>query len=131
MKAAILERSRRPAVWPSRALRGQRVALPLLPTLRALFALISLIVLALAVYLIWTWYKGDLIVGPQGTVYKARDEWRLWVGLGLLAWSFLGRLIVPLLLARTDSAGGERGAIEWGCATLEPVIDWDESDARN
>jgi pimeloyl-ACP methyl ester carboxylesterase len=109
-----------------------------LPILRALFALISLIVLALAVYLLWTWYKGDLNVDPQGTVYKARDEWRLWVGLGLLAWSFLGRLIVPLLLARTDSdplrleegsaqmlkssSGAELHVETFGPATGQPII---------
>jgi pimeloyl-ACP methyl ester carboxylesterase len=112
--------------------------LPLLPILRALFALASLVVLALAGYLLWTWYQGDLVRDAAGVVHRVRDEWRLWVGAALLAWSFLGRFIVPLLIARADndpmrlergdarlldSPSGAKLHVEtYGPATAQPII---------
>jgi pimeloyl-ACP methyl ester carboxylesterase len=69
--------------------------------LRALFALLSLIILAAAGYLLWSWYHGDLIRDADG-VLRHRDSWRLWTGLALFAWSFLGRSLVLPLLARRD-----------------------------
>jgi pimeloyl-ACP methyl ester carboxylesterase len=115
-----------------------RVALPLLSILRALFALASLVVLALAGYLLWTWYQGDLVGDADGVVHRVRDEWRFWIGAALLGWSFLGRFIVPLLIARADkdpmrlergdgqrldSPSGAKLHVEvYGPATAQPII---------
>jgi pimeloyl-ACP methyl ester carboxylesterase len=72
--------------------------------LRALFTLISLAILSLSVYLIWTGYQradeGDPGLDPA--IAGEGDTTRLWIGYGLLALSFLGRWIWPLLLARGD-----------------------------
>lgn len=76
--------------------------MPLLSILRAIFALVSLIVLAFAGYLFWTWYHGDLVRDAHGVVHQVRENWRLWTGSALLAWSFLGRFVMPSLLARPD-----------------------------
>jgi hypothetical protein len=73
-----------------------------LSIVRALFTLLSLIVLGAAAYLLWTWYKGDLVRDAYGVLRRDREEWRLWTGAGLLAWSFLGRFVVLPLLARRD-----------------------------
>jgi pimeloyl-ACP methyl ester carboxylesterase len=71
--------------------------------LRPLFALLSLIILALAAYLLWSWYQGEPVRYPDGVVLHAREDWQLWLGLALLGWSFIGRLAVLWLLARPDS----------------------------
>jgi pimeloyl-ACP methyl ester carboxylesterase len=76
--------------------------MPALTILRALFALASLIVLVLAAYLLWSWYDGDVVRAADGTVRRVREDWRLWTGAPLLAWSFLGRLLVLPLLAKRD-----------------------------
>lgn len=76
----------------------------LLGPLRALFSLISLALLWAAVYLIWTGYqRADTDdAGLDPALAGDGDETRLWIGWGLLALSFLGRFIWPLLLARGD-----------------------------
>jgi len=78
--------------------------MPLVPVLKIVFALISLMVLALAGWLIWSWWDGRLEPAPdgQGLIF-VREGWRLWTGLALLAWSFFGRLLVTPLLARGDT----------------------------
>jgi len=78
--------------------------MPLLPLLKIVFALLSLLILAAAGYLVWTWWDGYLIPAAdgQGLVF-VRDGWRLWTGLGLFAWSLLGRVVVTPLLARGDT----------------------------
>lgn len=80
--------------------------MPLLLILRLLFSVLSLIILAVAGYLVWSWWNGDVFVDLDGVERRIRDEeWRLWLGLGLLAWSFLGRLLVlPLIAHRDDPA---------------------------
>jgi pimeloyl-ACP methyl ester carboxylesterase len=65
--------------------------------------LLSLTILAAAGYLLWSWYDGQLVRTVAGELIRERDQWRLWTGLGLLAWSFLGFRLVPLLLARRDT----------------------------
>ncbi|MBW8882168.1 MAG: alpha/beta hydrolase, partial [Asticcacaulis sp.] len=74
--------------------------MPLLAIIRFFTSLLSLAILAAAGYLLWSWYDGDLVRDAMGAVYRQRDDWRRWTGLGLLAWSFLGGRILPLLLAR-------------------------------
>jgi len=75
----------------------------LLSVVRAVFALLSLLILAAAAYLLWTWYQGDWVRDADGVLRRVRHDWQLWVGGALLAWSFLGRSVVLLLLARRDT----------------------------
>ncbi|QTC90269.1 alpha/beta fold hydrolase [Brevundimonas goettingensis] len=78
--------------------------MPLVPVLKTVFGLISLLVLALAGWLIWSWWGGRLAPAGDGRgLIFVRDDWRLWTGLGLLTWSFLGRLPATLFLARGDT----------------------------
>lgn len=69
---------------------------------RFMATLLSLVVLAAAGYALWSWYEGDIARDANGALYRVRDDWRLWTGLGLLAWSFLGRVAVAPFLARRD-----------------------------
>lgn len=71
--------------------------------LRPIFAIISLLILVAAVYLLWTWYRGEIVTVPDGRAGFHRDAWRLWSGAPLMAWSFLGRPLFLLLLARKDA----------------------------
>lgn len=64
--------------------------------------LISLAILAAAAYALWSWYDGYLVRDTLGVLHLERAPWRLWTGVGLLAWSFLGGRVLPLLLARPD-----------------------------
>ena len=84
----------------------------ILHLLRRLFGVISLAVLALGVYLVWTGYQradvGDPGLDPS--IAGDGDETRLWIGWGLLALSFLGKFLWPLVLAR----GGKGPAFERG-----------------
>jgi pimeloyl-ACP methyl ester carboxylesterase len=70
--------------------------------LRQFFALLSLLILAAAAYFLWTWYQRDWLRGADGVLLHIRHDWMLWTGGGLLAWSFVGRSILRLLLARAD-----------------------------
>jgi pimeloyl-ACP methyl ester carboxylesterase len=78
--------------------------MPLIAFARFCLSLVSLVLLGVCAYLLWSWYQGDLVRDADGVVYRVREDWRLWVGLGLVAWSFLGKLIVTPLLARPDKA---------------------------
>jgi pimeloyl-ACP methyl ester carboxylesterase len=69
---------------------------------RLFTTLLSLAILASAAYFLWSWYSGDLVQDAAGRLYRQRDDWRLWLGLGLAAWSFLGRFVVLALAARGD-----------------------------
>lgn len=82
-------------------------------SLARLFGVIlSLAILAAAGYLLWSWQAGELVRDASGAVYRHRDDWRLWTGLALLAWSFLGALVTPMLVARPDrrKTKAERGS---------------------
>lgn len=76
--------------------------MPLLSIFRFLTTLLSLAILAAAGYLLWSWQQGDLVRDAAGALHRERDDWRLWTGLGLLAWSFLGRSLMVTLLAKRD-----------------------------
>ncbi|SFV37341.1 Pimeloyl-ACP methyl ester carboxylesterase [Devosia crocina] len=77
--------------------------MPLFFPVRVLTTLVSLLLLAATVYLLWSWYDGHLLVErADGDVEPLREDWRLWTGLLLLGFSFLGRLVVVPLLARPD-----------------------------
>jgi len=77
--------------------------MPLLGIVRFFTTLLSLAILAAAGYLLWSWYDGQLVRTAAGELFRERDDWRLWTGLGLLAWSFLGSRLVPLLMAKRDT----------------------------
>ena len=73
--------------------------------------LFSLALLGSGGYLVWSWFEGRVVADPDGTLQRLREDWRLWAALALLGWSSLGRMFVPLLLARadTDPTRPERG----------------------
>lgn len=85
--------------------------MPLLAIIRFFTTLLSLAIIAVAGYLLWSWYDGDLIRDAAGALHREREGWRVWTGLGLLAWSLVGRSILPLLLAKRDTrpTRAERG----------------------
>ncbi|RAK50924.1 alpha/beta fold hydrolase [Phenylobacterium deserti] len=74
----------------------------LLSIIRFFTTLLSLAILGTAAYLLWSWQDGALVRDATGDLVRVRDDWRLWTGLGLLAWSFLGRWLMAPLLARKD-----------------------------
>lgn len=87
--------------------------MPLLFVLRLIFGLLSWAILGAAGYLMWSWWHGDVMVDADGLARRVRDEdWRLWVGAALLAWSFLGKWIIVPLVAKPDQrrTRPERGA---------------------
>jgi pimeloyl-ACP methyl ester carboxylesterase len=74
-------------------------------------SLLSLVVLAATGYLLWSWYEGEWVRDASGVLVRVRDDWRLWTSLGLLGWSFLGRVVMVPLLAKSDTrrSKAERG----------------------
>ncbi|MEG3178915.1 hypothetical protein U1872_22035 [Sphingomonas sp. RB3P16] len=70
--------------------------------LRQFFALLLLLALAEAAYMLWTWYQGNWLHEADGALVHIRCYWMLWTGAGLLAWSFVNRSILRLLLACAD-----------------------------
>jgi pimeloyl-ACP methyl ester carboxylesterase len=76
--------------------------MPLLSLIRFFGILISLIILGVTAYLLWTWYTGETFVDTNGNVVRYREDWRLWVGIGLLLWSFAGKFVIAPLLAGAD-----------------------------
>ena len=94
--------------------------MPLFALARLLTSLLSWVFLAVAVYLLATWYRGDEVITAAGDILKVRDDWRLWTGLGLVAWSFLGRLPVTTLFARRDTEP-TRPVREDGAVVVSPT----------
>lgn len=78
------------------------------------FGLLPFVLLGSAGYLAWGWYQGEMVQDANGTLQRLREDWRLWTALALVGWAFLGRFVIPLLLARadTDPTRPERGAGE-------------------
>ena len=76
--------------------------MPLIALARFLFSLFSLVLLGACVYLLWIWYEGEPVRDANGLLHRVREDWRLWTGLALLAWSFLGRWILSPLIAGKD-----------------------------
>jgi pimeloyl-ACP methyl ester carboxylesterase len=70
-----------------------------LSLLRALAALVSAALLVAGAYLLWSWYQGAWVRDPAGVLLRMREDWRLWAGTAFLAWSLLGRFVVPLIFA--------------------------------
>ncbi len=76
--------------------------MPLIVFARLALSLASLAILGAAGYLPWSWHEGYWALDAYGVSHHLHEPWRLWTALGLLAWSFLGRFIVPLLVAKPD-----------------------------
>lgn len=78
----------------------------LLSLFRFVGALLSLAVLGASAYLLWTWWHDPLLMrDATGDLFLDRQDWRLWTGLALLAWSFLGRPLILLLVGKSDGQG--------------------------
>ena len=71
--------------------------------LRAIFTIVSVALLVAAVVLLGNWYGGDRVQTADGVIHIHRDNWNLWTGIALLAWSFLGRIPILFMLARKDT----------------------------
>lgn len=52
--------------------------MPLLVIFRFVFMLLSLCILAGVVYLLWTWYDGDLIQQADGDIVRVRTDCYGW-----------------------------------------------------
>lgn len=76
--------------------------MPLIPLVRLVLGWLSLAVLALAGYLLFSWRHGEMRPEDTGALVLVREDWRLWTGLAVLAWSFAGRWLITPLLARRD-----------------------------
>ena len=59
----------------------------------------------LAGYLGWTWWEGDQVVLPDGSVDRVREDWPLWTIAGLALWLLAGRWILVALIAKPDRPG--------------------------
>lgn len=85
----------------------------LLSLARGLAALVSAVLLATAVYLLWSWWDGAWVRDAAGELVRARETWRLATGGALLTWCLLGRSVVLLALAKSGGkpvgAGRDQG----------------------
>ena len=76
----------------------------LLAVLQRLFGVVSLVVLGVGAYLVWSWWRlHEYVQGygpPDLSLDRWPERWRVWVGGALIAWAFLGRMPVGLLLGR-------------------------------
>lgn len=95
--------------------------MPLIPIVRAFLSFLGLFLVGLALYLLWTWWGGSPYVDQDGVERLAREDWRLWTALGLLAWSLLGRLPTLFLLARRDEAEPTRPLRSSGAMIRSPT----------
>lgn len=75
----------------------------LLSLARLLASLISLVLLVAAGYLLWSWMNGEILQSTSGDFIRIREDWRLWIAIGLAAWCLFGRLVVLLSLAKSDT----------------------------
>jgi len=76
--------------------------------LQRLFALASLTIFLIAGWLLWSWYDADHLAETLG--WSEPSNTRLWWGLGLMAFSLLGRFPVLMLLGRTGTTAPARRA---------------------
>ena len=85
--------------------------MPVITIPRFILSLLSWVILAAAVYLLWSWAQGHAVVDDHGVRHYVHGAaWRLYAGVALLAWSFLGRFVVLLFIpAGEDEPREERG----------------------
>jgi pimeloyl-ACP methyl ester carboxylesterase len=77
--------------------------MPQLSLAKFLASFVSLAILAAAAYLLATWAAGEQVTTARHHLVLLRESWRLWVGLALLAWSFLGRSAILTVAAGWDT----------------------------
>jgi pimeloyl-ACP methyl ester carboxylesterase len=84
---------------------------PIIVFPRLLLSLLSWAILAAAAYLLWDWYQGYDILDADGVIrHVSGDAWLLYVGAGLVGWSFLGRFVVlSFIRAGADDPREQRG----------------------
>lgn len=78
---------------------------------RIVLSLLSWVIFAGAAYLLWSWFAGYYVRELDGDLLWVRGpDWWLYLGLGLLAWSFFGRFaILSLMPSANDEPREERG----------------------
>ena len=81
--------------------------MPITFLLRALFTTVSVAILIAAGALLYDWYDGE-VIRTSDRFLRVREDWKLYVGGALLAWSLLGRWPVLWLLARRDTDPSRR-----------------------
>jgi pimeloyl-ACP methyl ester carboxylesterase len=65
--------------------------------------MVSLALLGGAIYLLWTWGRGQDVLGADGVLRHVHGPaWWLYAGAALAAWSLLGRFAVLALMPRGD-----------------------------
>ena len=73
--------------------------MPVITIPRLLLSLLSWAILAAAIYLVWSWGRGHVVIDEHAVRHHVQGAaWRLYAGVALLAWSFLGRSVVLLFL---------------------------------
>ncbi len=85
--------------------------MPVVVIPRLILSLLSWAILGAAIYLLWSWAHGYDVIDARGVAHHTHGPaWRLYAGLGLLAWSFLGRFIVLMFMpAGRDEPREQRG----------------------
>src|SRR3569833_1864698 len=78
--------------------------MPLLSILRFIFTLLSLTLLALGLWAAFSWYDDEAYWTVDGSFHVVLVDWRVWLAVLLLAWSFLGKFFWVLLLSRPDQS---------------------------
>jgi pimeloyl-ACP methyl ester carboxylesterase len=76
--------------------------MPFVLLLRGLFSFLSLTVLVSGLAITWRWYEQNAYFTPDGKLQVLLADWPLWLGLLLLALSFLGRWLWVPIIARAD-----------------------------
>ncbi len=84
--------------------------MPVVTLPRLLLVSLSLLILGLGGWLLWEWWRGLDVRLADGLVHHVRGpRFELYLGAGLIAWSFLGRFVVLALLParKSEPAGSE------------------------
>lgn len=76
----------------------------ILSILRLAFALLSMALLVFGGWLVWSWFDGVTLLDEAGRAFEVREDWRLWTGVAILAWSLVGRFITRFFIARADTS---------------------------
>ncbi len=86
--------------------------MPIILVPRLIASLLSWAVLIAAVYLLWSWGEGHVVIDAHGVRHHLHGAaWRLYTGAALLAWSFLGRFVVLMFIpAGRDEPHEQRAA---------------------
>lgn len=85
--------------------------MPIVTFPRGLLSILSLLILAGGIYLLREWWVGYDVRGVDGILRHFRGPaWRLYAGLGMFGWSFLGRwLVLAIIPAGKREPPDERG----------------------